>query len=116
MSAFAIRTERLEGPISSIAVEGELDLANAEPFHSALEAARTDDDAPILLDLSGCEFLDSTALAIVVNAWRDCALEGKRVVISGCTGQVRRVVAVTQLRQEIPIFETAVEAAAHLRD
>jgi anti-anti-sigma factor len=57
-----------------IIVRGELDLAAADQLNQALVAAE-ESDLPILLDMSGVTFIDSSGLKVVVEhvltAWQD---------------------------------------------
>jgi anti-anti-sigma factor len=59
-----------EGERLRIALHGELDLANAETPAAILQEA-LDTDKSILVDLGKLEFLDSTGVALLVNAIRD---------------------------------------------
>ena len=58
----------------------------------------------VLLDLTRCDFIDSTALLVVVQAHRR-ALAGKhRLAIAGSGDQVRRVFELTELDTALPYF------------
>jgi len=74
-----------------IAVEGELDLAVAEQLREAIE--RTNEDQ-VLIDLGACEFIDSTGIAVIVQAWQS---EARRLVLHSPSAQVLRVLDVTGL-------------------
>lgn len=103
-----------------IAVRGELDLSNASDLEAPLEEAIASGDASVLIDLTECEFIDSTGIALIVRAWQrlDRGAEGDgsgRVVISSQNDQVRRVLEITGLALSIPIHGTREEALAALR-
>lgn len=103
-----------------IAVRGELDLSNASDLEAPLEEAIASGDASVLIDLTECEFIDSTGIALIVRAWQrlDRGAEGDgsgRVVISSQNDQVRRVLEITGLELSIPIHGTREEALAALR-
>jgi anti-anti-sigma factor len=49
---------------------GELDLSLKEQLRTAVEAARVD-DRPLVLDLTDVTFLDSSGLAVLLEAHRD---------------------------------------------
>jgi anti-sigma B factor antagonist len=59
-----------EGERLRIALQGEMDLANAESAASILSAA-LDSGKRVLVDLAKLEFLDSTGIAMLVNAMRE---------------------------------------------
>jgi anti-anti-sigma factor len=103
-----------------ISVRGELDLSTAPELESPLEEAVSTGDASVLIDLTECEFIDSTGIALIVRAWQrlDSGAEGEgsgRVVICSDNDQVRRVLEITGLELSIPIHATRDEALAALR-
>lgn len=103
-----------------IAVRGELDLSTAADLEAPLEEAIASGDASVLIDLTDCEFIDSTGIALIVRAWqrldRNADGDGSgRVVISSQNDQVRRVLEITGLELSIPIHGTREEALAALR-
>jgi anti-anti-sigma factor len=118
---FEATAARLEDGLCVIAVRGELDLSTASDLEAPLEDAISSDGASILIDLSECEFIDSTGIALIVRAWQrlDRAAEGDgegRVVICSDNEQVRRVLEITGIELSIPIHSTRDEALAALRD
>lgn len=103
-----------------IGVRGELDLSTASDLERPLEDAISSGDASVLIDLSECEFIDSTGIALIVRAWQrlDRTADGDgdgRVVICSYNDQVRRVLEITGLELSIPIHSTRDEALAALR-
>ncbi len=117
---FQATASDLEGGVRLLEVRGELDLSTAlqleEPLEEAVQAA----DAAVLIDLAGCEFIDSTGIALIVRAWQrvDAAAGngGKGGLVLCCQNeQVRRVLEVTGLEHSLRVFETRDEAAAALR-
>lgn len=63
-----------------LVVIGDVDLAAAPDLRSALHAAARD-GRPVLLDLSGCTFLDSVGVGLLLGASRRCTA-GLRVLPS----------------------------------
>ena len=101
-------------------MRGELDLSTASDLEVPLEEAVSSHDASVLIDLTACEFIDSTGIALIVRAWQrlDQAADGGgsgRVVICSDNDQVRRVLEITGLELSIPIHSTQDEALAALR-
>lgn len=74
-----------------------------------LEAAAAAPDAAILLDLSGCEFIDSTGIALIVKTWQRLEGEG-RFALCGVGKQVKRVLDITGLEATIPTHASREEA------
>jgi anti-sigma B factor antagonist len=118
---FEATAAQLEDGIRVIAVRGELDLSTAPELEGPLEDAVAASDALVVVDLSECEFIDSTGIALIVRAWQklDRTAEGTgtgRVVICSYNDQVRRVLEITGLELSISIHGTRDEALAALRD
>jgi anti-sigma B factor antagonist len=109
MRAFKLVERELSAGVREILVEGELDLAVAAQLQEALDGVDPD-CSQILIGLENCEFIDSTGIAVVVQAHRRFAEEGRRVVLYAPTSQVLRVLSVTGLTSNGLVFETVAEA------
>lgn len=98
----------------TISVTGELDLSTAPQLEGLLEEALASDEGSVLIDLSRCEFIDSTGIALIVRAWQrlDGGENGRALVICTHNDQVRRVLEITGLELSIPIHSTRDEALA----
>jgi anti-anti-sigma factor len=117
---FEASAAQLDDGIRVIAVRGELDLSTAPELEGPLEDAVAAGDASVLIDLTDCEFIDSTGIALIVRAWQrlDVTAGGEgsgRVVICSYNDQVRRVLEITGLELSIPIHSTRDEALVALR-
>lgn len=117
---FDVRTEQLDGGISAITVQGELDMSTAPQLEQQLEDVLADTEASIMLDLSRCEFIDSTGIALIVRSWqrldREAGGEGKgRLVLCSHNHQVRRLLKITGVESSISLHESRDEALAELR-
>jgi anti-anti-sigma factor len=115
--SFEASTVELEGGLRVVSVRGELDLGTASELEGPLEEA-VGAEEPLLIDLSECEFIDSTGIAMIVRAWQ--RLGGgnggdAKVVICSDNEQVRRVLEITGLELSIPIHASREEALAALR-
>ena len=104
-----------------VAVRGELDLSTAPGLQETLDSALEDPRASILIDLSECEFIDSTGIALIVRAWQRLEGDGSsgsgvRLAVCADGDQVRRVLEVSGLDQSIPLRPTREDGLAALRD
>jgi anti-sigma B factor antagonist len=96
-----------------IVVEGELDMHTAPRLERELEVPLAVAGNSLLIDLSACEFIDSTGIALIVRAWQ--ALEGEgRFALCGVGDQVKRVLGITGLDLTIPSHPSREEALAGL--
>jgi stage II sporulation protein AA (anti-sigma F factor antagonist) len=117
---FEASAAQLEDGIRVVSVRGELDLGTASELEKPLEDAISSGNASVLIDLSECEFIDSTGIAMIVRVWQqlDQAADGEgsgRVVICSDNEQVRRVLDITGLELSIQIHGDREEALAALR-
>jgi anti-sigma B factor antagonist len=102
--------------VRTIAVRGELDLSTAPELGDALDHALDSGEGSVLIDLTRCEFIDSTGIALIVRAWQrlDGGEDGRGLVICSQNDQVRRVLEITGLELSIPVHTTRGEALAEM--
>jgi anti-anti-sigma factor len=117
---FATSAAELEDGVRIVSVQGELDLSTAPELEARLDEIVSSGDASLLIDLSECEFIDSTGIALIVRAWqrldRSAGGEGNgRVVICSSNDQVRRVLDITGLELSIPVHGSRDDALDALR-
>jgi anti-anti-sigma factor len=113
---FKISTSPIDRDGLLISVEGELDLSTADQVERSAEqaiAAR----CPLLLDLSGCSFIDSTGLRLVLKTHEALTKAGgpdapMAVVASS---EIRKFFSITAIDQSVHVFTTRDEALASLR-
>jgi anti-sigma B factor antagonist len=109
MQAFRLIEKELDDGRCEVRVEGELDLAVAGQLSEMLASS---DGELVAIDLAACEFIDSTGLAIIVQASEAAAKDGRRVVVHSPTAQVLRVLTVTGLTANGLVFASREEACA----
>jgi anti-sigma B factor antagonist len=116
---FKVQSETLDG-VRIIAVQGELDLNTAPQLAEPLDAALGADGTALVIDLSHCEFIDSTGIALIVRAWQqlnhgDNGQAGGRFALCCVNNQVQRLLDITGLESSIPTHHSRDEALAELR-
>lgn len=111
---FEVKIGDLERGVQTISVRGELDLSTAPELERPLNDALDAGEGSLLIDLSRCEFIDSTGIALIVRAWQrlDGGDDGRVLVICSQNDQVRRVLEITGLELSIPVHTTRDEALA----
>ena len=109
---FKVKSEQVAGT-TVIHVAGELDMNTAPRLERELEGPLATGENPLLLDLSACEFIDSTGIALIVRAWQGLGGEG-RFALCGVGDQVKRVLGITGLDSTIPTHANREEALSHL--
>ncbi len=101
-------TERCE-----LQLEGELDLWSVEHLQAVLQRVAREHDA-VLVGLERCDFVDSTGIALFLQARRQLEDEGGRLLLYGCSEQVLRVFTVAGLTDAGMVFADRVEAIREL--
>lgn len=85
---------------------GELDAYVAPDLRQLLaEALALEGGRPVTLDLSRVDFLDSTALGAIVGGFRKADELGRPLTIVAPRGHARRIFALTQLDQVLPLVD-----------
>lgn len=77
-------------------LEGELDLARIEELRTALAAAE-DPARTLTVDLAGLDFIDCAGLACIFRLAGRMSRTGRRLVLEGDHGQVKRLLDLTGL-------------------
>jgi anti-anti-sigma factor len=86
-----------EGPCAIVSVGGEIDPDTAGELTEAALTAMREIGPSLVLDLSGVTFMDSTGLKVLLAVKQRAQLAGGRLVLTGATRSVRRVVSITGL-------------------
>jgi anti-sigma B factor antagonist len=90
----------------TIAVEGELDLATARELEQEVEAAEQGDARQIVLDLTDLTFIDSTGVALLVQAMKRSQQNADRLRFRRCDSVgVRRVLEMTGIEDRLPYLD-----------
>jgi anti-sigma B factor antagonist len=112
--AFQLAEEPLEPSGLVVTISGELDIATSPGLRDGLDAAIDSGVKRLLLDLSGVSFLDSVALAVIVNAKRRLGDEGRMVVVVDRSTYVMLVFECSGLPRVLELADTRDEAVALL--
>ena len=89
-----------------ISITGELDLAATPELSTVLLIAAGSPGSLVVLDLSGVEFIDSTALGTLLKAGDEIEAAGKRLRIVCAGGPVRRLLEMTNLTNRFSLCPT----------
>jgi anti-sigma B factor antagonist len=88
-------------------LSGEVDMHSAPALRAQL-APQNDDAAssPIIVDLGGVTFIDSSGVGVLVGAFRGRRDAGGALVFCHAQERVRRVLEITGLLGHLPLYET----------
>jgi anti-anti-sigma factor len=90
-----------------ISLRGELDLANAATAEAQLRKALEANDAPVIIDMSELEFIDSTGIALLVAALAPNGNTVELRFVPSNSPAVMRVLELTGLAERLPLVEPA---------
>ena len=70
------------GSLMIVTIRGDLDIVSSGRFDDCLKQARAVSKR-ILLDLAGVDFMDTSALAVIVGHWKKLKAEDGTLVLAG---------------------------------
>lgn len=91
-----------------IRLGGELDLYNAAEVRAALREAIADDPSRVVVDMSEVEFVDSTALGVLIEA--RSTLGRNDLLLAAPQFETRRTLQVSGLDRHLPVHDTVEDA------
>jgi anti-sigma B factor antagonist len=99
-------TESLVGDVRVVTATGDVDLSTSERFGATLQRLAGEPGGPIIVDLTTCDFIDSSGLAAILHA---AGLRSDFSIVGG-TGAPSEVLQMTAIDQTIPVHDTLEEA------
>lgn len=95
-----------------LTVYGDADMHVAEELEARLTEAIDEGPSAIVLDLSGCTFLDSIALGVLLHGLKRLGATGGRLRIVTARPEVRRIFEITLLDRLFELDSSREEALA----
>ncbi len=90
---------------------GEIDMSNAMDFKEDMRNNFVQEGkVNIILDLSQVNYMDSTALGVLISLQRSCRMNGGALVLCGLESNLRRIFKMTSLDSIFSIRENVQEA------
>ncbi|HTQ88793.1 MAG TPA: STAS domain-containing protein [Streptosporangiaceae bacterium] len=98
-----------------VSVQGELDVTSSQRFDDCLSEAAAESDQ-VILDMSAVDFMDTTALAVIVTHWRRAVDEDGRFLLAGARYRYTKALWITGLADRLPMYDTVEQALAALAE
>lgn len=98
--------------VAILTVTGELDVVLCAKLTPELNAALRSSARAIIIDLEGVSLMDSSGVALLINAFRRLDHTGRELAIACPTGPRRRALEMTGLDRHLPVHETREAALA----
>jgi anti-sigma B factor antagonist len=112
-ATFGVRAESA-ADLRTVSVMGELDQGTAPELRGVLEEAVGKAPASVLVDLSDCNFIDSTGLSLLVETKRRLTDEDRRFGVCCPDADVRRLLELTGIDRAVGLFDTREDAVEAL--
>lgn len=110
MIDFKVETEFVGDEAHVVSVAGELDMYTAPPFEQQILDALDSGRGRVVVDLSGCEFIDSTALGILLTATERLGEQSDRLVLVTADRSIVKVFEISGLDRAFTIVPTRASA------
>jgi anti-sigma B factor antagonist len=95
-----------ERPQAVLALEGELDVANATDAQKRMLHLDLRRGGRLVLDLSGLTFMDSTGIRVILQAEQHARLHGAELVVVRPPDAVMRVLELVGLDEQLELVES----------
>ena len=110
MEGLELSSER-RGDSLIVVIRGDLDVVTGHEFDEYLTVARREHDR-IVLDLSAVDFMDTSALAVIVGHWKDLTAAGGTLCLAGPRYRYTKSLWITGLADRLPLYDTVDQAVA----
>ena len=96
-----------DGGTVLVTIEGELEFGTVASLRTTLSDLAQADDGPIVVDLAGLRFIDSTGLSLLVQAKQRFTAQGRGFRLRSPSGRVHRVIEISGLSELFELDETS---------
>ena len=102
-------SSQTRGDCMVIKVRGDLDIVTSPELDEYLSAAQGT-HSRIILDLTDVDFLDTSALAVIVGHWKKAEAAGGTLALAGARYRYTKTLWITGLADKLTLYETVDEA------
>jgi anti-sigma B factor antagonist len=99
------------GSTTVVTIRGDLDIVTSGRFDDCLKQARTVSKR-IILDLAGVEFMDTSALAVIVGHWKKLEAEGGSLALAGARYRYTKSLWITGLADRLTMYDSVEQGVA----
>jgi anti-anti-sigma factor len=97
-------TAHRAGETTVVTLAGELDMAATFRLEPELERlTREEDVSALVIDMQDVEFIDSSALGLLLATQQRLRAEGLRFLLANPSGSVRRMLELTGIADALPV-------------
>jgi anti-sigma B factor antagonist len=92
-----------------VTVAGDLDIVTSPALDECLKTTQAN-GSRVVLDLSGVDFMDTSALAVIVGHWKRLEAAGGSLALAGARYRYTKTLWITGLADRLSLYDS-VEAA-----
>jgi anti-sigma B factor antagonist len=107
---FVAATEQLENGAPVVSVMGEVDLSTVMAFEQTLLGAAEDGMGEVIVDLTGCSFLDSRGLGALMATRGRLEHSNRRLALVLSNPSVMKIFRITQFDELFEIYPSLAAA------
>lgn len=100
------------GSASLMQVGSHLDVRSVGAVRTTLTAVQDAAAGDVVLDMSALEVIDAAGLGMIAAAHVRAERSGQRLILRGCSKELRRVLAVTRLNRVLHVERSPLELSA----
>lgn len=108
VDGLVLSSEQRDGNLV-VTVAGDLDIVTSPALDQCLADARGNGNR-VVLDLSGVDFMDTSALAVIVGHWKRLESAGGSLALAGARYRYTKTLWITGLADRLSLYDS-VEAA-----
>jgi anti-sigma B factor antagonist len=92
-----------------ITIHGDLDILTSPQLDECLTGAQSTHQR-VVLDLADVDFLDTSALAVIVGHWKKLEAAGGMLALTGARYRYTKTLWITGLADKLAMYETVADA------
>jgi anti-anti-sigma factor len=96
-----------------VTINGDLDIVTSPQLDECLTRAEAD-HSTIILDLGAVNFLDTSALAVIVGHWKKAEARGGTLALANARYRYTKTLWITGLADKLSLYGTVDEGLAAL--
>jgi anti-sigma B factor antagonist len=93
------------GDCMVITIRGDLDIVTSPQLDECLTAAEGS-HTRIILDLADVDFLDTSALAVIIGHWKKAEAAGGMLALAGARYRYTKTLWITGLADKLTLYDT----------